>query len=140
MEFDKRQEIRVNRTMKKFFLDLGEENTSEYIRSLVEKDILEKCDPDFIKNQIKTKKEEIQHLEELLSAPHPLMGKANDFFAKHAKSYKANALVRTPEQRYRFIKDVILPEIKKYGVNKSVEEIDQILMNYPDEHNGGDIV
>lgn len=136
MEYDQRQEFRVNRAMKKFFLDLGEENSSEYIRSLIEKDIMEKCNPDFIKNQIKHKKEEIQKLEELLAAPHPLSNKINELLMKHAKTYKANAMVRTPDQRYRFIKEQILPEIKKFGFNKSVEEIDQLLLNFPDEHNG----
>ena len=136
MEFDKRQEIRVNRTMKKFFLDIGEETSSAYIRSLIEKDILEKRNPDFIKNQIKQKKEEIQHLEELLSAPHPLMDKAKKILEKQAKSYKQQAPNRTIEQRYQFIKLTIMPELKKFGVIKTVEEIDELLLSFPDDNNG----
>lgn len=136
MEFDQRQEFRVNREMKKFFLDLGEKTSSEYLRTLVEKDILEKCNPEFIKNQIKQKKEEIKHLEELLSAPRVMTDKINDFLKKHAKGFKENAQHRTVEQRHRFIRDVILPEFKKFGYSKSVEEIDEILLNYPD-NNGG---
>jgi len=117
---------------------IKKENYSEYIRGLIEKDILEQRTPDFIKNQIKNKKEEIKRLEDLLVAPHPMMGQINEILAKQAKSYKENASHRTVEQRYRFIKNMILPEIKKFGFNKSVEEIDQLLLNFPDDNNGGD--
>lgn len=136
MEYDQRQEIRITRSIKKYFLDLGEKNISEYIRNLIETDLIKRRDADFIKNQIKQKKQEIKELEDLLISPHPMMEQINLFFKEQASSYKKNAPHRTTEQKHRFIKDVILPKLKKYGYKASIEEIDQILVNFPD--NGGD--
>lgn len=128
--------IRCERELKRLLEDLGVQY-SGYVRDLIIKDQIEKHNPEIIKLQIKNKKDEIQHLETLLTSPHPFTGKVNEFLSKQAPAYKKNAQFRNTEQRIKFIKDRILPELKKFGFNKTPEEIDEVLLNFPDENNGG---
>jgi hypothetical protein len=132
MRFEKTIILRVPMEMYNNYL-IKIENYSQYLRDLIEKDIMEKRNPVFIKNVINQKKEEIKHLEELLSAPHPMVQKAMDLLSKHAKNFKEHAPNRTIEQRHRFIENVLLPDLNKFGLNKTVAEIDSILLNFPDE-------
>lgn len=130
--------IRCEKEMKRYLEDL-DIDYSKYVRDLINKDRIEKRDPELIKNQIKNKKDEIKQLEDLLVSPHPMMNQVMELLGKHAKGFKENAGHRTVEQRHRFIKDMILPEIKKYGFNKTVDEIEQLLLSFPDEHNGNNV-
>lgn len=109
------------------------DNYSEYIRELIYKDLLEKRDPEIIKTQIKEHKDKIKKLEDLLKSPHPMMKKAMDLLSKHAKRFKELAPHRTQEQKHNYIENVLMPNLSKFGFNKSVEEIEEILLKFPED-------
>ena len=122
--------------MKRYLEDL-DTDYSKYVRDLIYADRLKKYDPEHIKKLIAEKQSEIKQLQEFLSAPRVMMDQINALLGKHALGYKRNAEVRTEAQRHQFIKNMLLPDLKKYGCTQSIAEIDQILLNYPDDNNGG---
>lgn len=129
--------IRCDRELKRLLEDLGEEY-SPYVRDLIIKDQIAKHNPEIIKLEIKNKKEEIQQLENKLKSPHVFSGKANQILAKFAPGFKLQAPNRSDFHNIQFIKNKILPELKKFGFIKTPEEIKEILLNFPDENNGSD--
>jgi DNA integrity scanning protein DisA with diadenylate cyclase activity len=129
--FDQRIEIRMDKDMRRYLLDL-EQDASKYIRTLVDKDRLEKRDPEFIKQKRMELKQELEKLDELEKSKIVNEDKIRELLAYHAPAFKQNAQVRTEGQRIRFLENSIMKDLKKLGSKNTPEEIDKILLNWPD--------
>lgn len=83
----------------------------------------------FIDSKIKELQSQIKRLEEIKNNNGKKLDKIQELLEYHAPGYQQNAPFRSDNQRYIFLKKMVIPELKKYGCTKSVEEIDQILLN-----------
>jgi len=109
------------------------ENATEYIHNLIIKDRLERGDPEFINQQIQKKKEEIQKLQDLKKQGSINQEEIHKILKFYAKNYQNQAMSRTDNQRYRFCEKTVLPNLKKFGYKGSSKDIDDILLNFPEE-------
>lgn len=121
--------IRCDREMKIFLLNIGD--YSQYIRNLINNDRLARSDPKFINSKIEEHKQEIQRLQDLKKQKSFDRDKINELFIHHAPNYKRNAATRSDTQRCDWIERVLKPQLKKLGFKGSIEEIDEILLNWP---------
>lgn len=109
------------------------ENHSLYIRNLIQKDRLERIDHNFIVQKKAELNAEIKKLDELLKVKNVDQGKIPEILSYHAPSFKQNSATRSEIQRIRFIEKMIQPQLKKYGSKSTAAEIDQLLLNWPEE-------
>lgn len=116
--------------MKLYILSI--DNYSQYLRDLVDNDRTLKRDPEIIRRKIEEHQQIIRDLKELKKAKPLDQNKINDLLKYHAPNYKNNAVTRTELQRHKFIEKAILPELKKLGFTGSPNDLDEILLNYPD--------
>lgn len=123
--------IRCDKEMKRYLEDLNIDY-SKYIRDLVDKDRLEKRDPEFIKQKRMELKQELEKLDELEKSKIVNEDKIRELLAYHAPAFKQNAQVRTEGQRIHFLENSIMKDLKKLGSKNTPEEIDKILLNWPD--------
>lgn len=108
------------------------ENSTEYLNNLIDKDRLDRLDSIFIDNKIKEHQGAIKELQDLKKVKPVNEDKIHELLGYHAPAFKQNAMTRTESQRYHFIEKMILPDLKKLGSKNKVEEIDKILLNWPD--------
>lgn len=110
------------------------ENPSAYIRDLVDRDRLDRLDSTLINNKIKEHQEAIKELQDLKKVKPGKEKEIHDFLTYHAPAFKQNATVRSETQRIRFIEKAIMPDLKKLGYKGSPQEIDELLLNWPEEN------
>jgi len=122
--------IRCGHEMKMYLLNM--DNYSNYVRELVDRDRLDRLDSTLINNKIKEHQEAIKELQGLKKTKSVDQDKIQELLAYHAPAFKQNAMVRSETQRIRFIEKAIMPGLKKLGYKGSPQEIDEILINWPE--------
>lgn len=127
--YDQRIEVRCDKEMKRYLEDL-DIDSSKYVRDLITKDRIEKGDPNVVDPKIEWHKKEIKKLEDIKKTKVAFEKEAHEFLEYHSKNYKINATHRTEVQRIKFIEKAIMPTLKKYGYNRTPEEIDDLLLNW----------
>ena len=130
--YDRRMEFRCDKEMELYLRELNIGERSLYIRDLINKDRLDRLDPKIIDNKIREHEAEIKQLKALKGTKKVNENKIQELLNYHAPNYKQNAMVRTEGQRIRFIKQAIMPQLKKAGSTATAEEIDDILINWPE--------
>ncbi len=118
--------------MKLYLIGLDKDH-STYIRELINQDRLKNCDTNFINNKISKYRNEIKKLEDLKKQGSINQEKINKILNFHAKHYQENALRRTENQKYNFLKKTIMPQIKRFGYKGTIEELDQVLLNWSEK-------
>ena len=128
----KEKDIHLRVSMEeKLYLD-SLENQSLYIRDLINKDRLDRLDNTFIDNKIKEHQESIKELQSLKKVKTSNEKDIHELLAYHAPAFKQNAVARSQAQRIRFIDKMILPDLKKLGSKISIQQIDELLLNWPE--------
>lgn len=127
--YDHRLEIRCDKEMKLYLIGL-EDDHSPYIRNLIIKDRMEKGDPKLIDQELQKLNKRVQELKELKKAKPANQDKIHELLEYHAPNFKQNAMTRTEAQRFRFIEGAIMPNIRKLGFKGTVEEIDNLLIDW----------
>lgn len=116
------------------------DNYSEYLRDLVTQDRIKKMDPAYWDAQIKSFEQKIQEFKDnkkqSLKAETINQKEINKILEWHVVQYQKNAISRSEEQRIRFCKNTILKQITPFGYRGTPEEIDDLLLNWP--NNGGE--
>ena len=85
-----------------------------------------------IDHKIREHEAEIKQLKALKGSKRVNEDKIRELLAYHAPSYKLQAPHRTEGERIRFIKNSIFKDLKKVGSTSTPEEIDELLINWPD--------
>ncbi len=127
--YNHRVDIRCDKEMKLYLIGL-EGDHSPYIRDLIIRDRLEQGDPKLIDQEIQKLDKRIQELKELKKAKPANQDKIQELLEYHAPGFKQNAMHRTERQRFNFIEKAILPNLKKLGFKGTVEEIDNLLIDW----------
>lgn len=122
--------IRCGHEMKMYLLDM--DNYSDYIRDLVDRDRLDRLDHNLINNKIREHEAEIKQLRALKGSKKVNEDKIHELLAYHAPRYKLQAPNRTEGERFRFIENSILKDLKKAGSTATLHEIDELLINWSD--------
>lgn len=108
------------------------DNYSDWIRKACWEKLDREGDTTLINQEIKELENRIVRLKEK-KKPKVNENKIQELLAYHAPNYKLNAPMRTEGQRIRFIKQALLPQLKKAGSTSTPEEIDQILIDWPED-------
>lgn len=130
--YDQRMEFRCDKEMRQYLLGLNEDQ-SKYIRDLINQDRLKKADPKIIDQKIEEHKQEIQKLQNIKKIKPDYDKKIQEFLTFHAPNYKLNAPHRREAQRVQFIEKAIMPNLKKWGYTGTVQDIDNLLLNWPEQ-------
>lgn len=109
------------------------DNYSAWIRESMEEKLQREGDSKFIDIKIQEHKQEIQRLQGLKKTKPSNEKEIHELLAYHSMNYKENAPHRSEAQRLRFIEKSILPTLKKLGYQGSPQEIDETLLNWPEE-------
>ena len=129
--------FRCGKQLKMYLLNM--DNYSEYLRNLIIQDRIKKSDPAFYEDQIKdlqTKIEELKNCKkECLEANVLNQEEINKILEFHAHQYQQQAMSRSDQQRFNFIERTILKQIQQYGYKGSIEQIDEVLLNWPENGN-----
>ena len=113
----------------------GIDDCSKYLRELITRDRISNLDPSYIASKINKLNNEIKQLNELKASNFIDINniEINKLLKYHAPNYKRNATSRTEDNRHFFIKKAIMPGLKKLGFKGSPQEIDELLLNYPED-------
>lgn len=131
-KYDQRIDFRCTLELKMYLIGIDHDH-SLYIRDLINKDRIEKGDPKLIDIEIKKYNEKIQDLRNKKNNKTINQDKITEILNKHADNYKQNASQRSETQRITFIARSILPSLRKLGWKGEPREIDEILLNWPEE-------
>ncbi|MFX1502930.1 MAG: hypothetical protein ACFFDH_18365 [Promethearchaeota archaeon] len=127
--------IKLDLDTKLWLIKYGVENGgySLLIRDLITDFRIKIQDPEAIKKQIIEYQNKIKNLESLENKKNIDNSRIKDILEYHSHNYKLNATLRTEKQRFEFLKRTVLPQIKPIGYKGSLEELDDLLINWPTE-------
>jgi len=126
-------EFRCDKEMELYLRELNIGERSIYMRDLINKDRLDRLDHKIIDHKIREHEAQIKHLKALKGSKKVNEDKIQELLAYHAPNYKINAQVRTEAQRIRFIENSMLKDLKKVGSTATAAEIDELLINWPED-------
>jgi len=129
----KEKEVHLRVTMEEWQYLGALDNHSLYIRDLIIKDRLDRLDHKIIDIKILEHKQAIKHLEELKKSKVSHEKEIKELLEYHSTNYKQNADVRSEYQRIRFIEKSIMPNLKKLGYKGSPQDIDELLLKWPED-------
>ena len=119
--------------MKMFLIGMDQDH-SQYLRELVDRDRLDRLDKSYINSKRAELKAELKKLEDLEKSKHIDQSKIHELLKFHSTNYRRNAEEgRSEVHRIGFIEKQIMPKIKKLGYQGSPHEVDQLLLNWPEE-------
>jgi len=113
---------------------LGElPDKTDYITKLIDRDRLDRLDTIVINNKIKEHQEAIKDLQGLKKTKTVDQDKIHELLQYHAPKYKLQAPNRLESERIRFLEKAIMPNLKRLGFKGSPQEIDELLINWPED-------